>query len=86
MILYFFNFKKLNLRDLTSAFITSEVLYEREKQIELQKRIKQHEDEVEQKHQEMHIKQGIKEIAEDAEKKKTRKEAHIKHVAELKKT
>lgn len=34
----------------------------------------------------MQIKQGIKEIAEDAEKKKARREKDIKHVAELKKT
>lgn len=65
--------------------MASEVLYEREKQLERQKLIKQQEDKVDQKYLKMLLETGKKEDAEDAEEKRIWIEKEKKYGSELKK-
>ncbi|XP_076261669.1 uncharacterized protein LOC143197051 [Rhynchophorus ferrugineus] len=72
-------------RALTSALVTSEVIYEREKQVELQQKIKQHEIEEDRKYDEIILARALEEKEEKIREKEKQKEKQKVYGDNLKK-
>lgn len=71
-------------RELTSALITSEVIFEREKQQEFNNKIKQHDKEVDEEFWEFQKQKDEEAAKADEEKRKKVAEKNQKHASELK--
>lgn len=71
-------------RQLTSALITSEVIFEREKQHEFNNKIKQHDKEVDEEFWKFQKQKDEETAKADEEKRKKVAEKNQKHASELK--
>ncbi|ERL84306.1 hypothetical protein D910_07503 [Dendroctonus ponderosae] len=71
-------------RDLTSALVTSEILFERQKQQEFMEKLKQHEKDENQKYLEIQQQKAEEEMVAEAEKAKKRFEKQMEHSEKLK--